>query len=299
MSPFGLIIRGMIARSKSIRSGVFELCFDSFGRRLALRQLMAQRKVSPTIVRDLANPVSCVRYFEYTFADEVIKQYDGFQGEIQVLDISSPRLWPFWLGEKCDARVTMVNPDRNDLAASRRSVRFLKQPERITLADDVDTTDLPFLVDSFDLTTSISVIEHINGDGDSKMMSEIARVTRSGGLAVVTFPVKPMFENEYRKTDPYGTQESARDRGFFFQRFYDRQSIQARIVQSSRFKEVTRRYYVENPPGWFEEYERTWVKRGLEWTVNDPAFMAEHFLDAEKEHPPDRMGICCLALEVQ
>ena len=299
MSLIGLIIGGVVARSNASRKGVPGLCFDGFGRRLALKQLIVERKLSLSVVGGLANPVSCVRLFEFTFADEVVRKHKGFRDGDRVLDISSPRLWPFWLGEKRGARVTMVNPDTDDLAASRRGARFLKHRDRFSMVDDVDATALPYADDSFDLTTSISVIEHINGDGDSKMMSEVARVTRPGGLAVVTFPVKPDFEHEYRKNDPYGTQEFVHDKGVFFQRFYDVKSIQARILESGRFTEIVRRYYVENPPGWFEEYERIWMKRGLEWTVNDPAFMADHFLDVGGDHPSDRMGICCLALEVQ
>ncbi len=299
MSQYGLIARGFNAGRRAAKMNLAGLPFDGFGRRLALHQLIAQREFSSMVVQNLANPISCVRYFEFAFADEVFAKRYGRRNGVKALDISSPRLWPFWLAEKRAAHVTMVNADGNDIAVSRGLSQFLKNSDQIVLLDNVNATRLPFDEDCFDVTTSISVIEHINGEGDVRMVSEVSRVTRSGGLAVLTFPVKPTFENEYRETDPYGTQQPVPGKGFFFQRFYDVQSIRARILQSHDCKEFARRYYVESPPGWFAEYERTWIERGLEWTVNDPIFMCEHFVDAGSEHPTDRMGVCCLALEVR
>jgi len=293
-----LIARGISARCRAARSGLPGLNFDSFGRKLAVREFIADRRLRPPALRGLSNPVSSVRYFELAFANEALEMHGPYK-EMRALDISSPRLWPFWMAEKLAVNVTMTNPDQNDLATSRRQARLLKGRDRISMVENVDATRLPFADGIYDFTTSVSVVEHINGDGDSKMMAEIARVTRPRGLVVVTFPVKPNFEAQYRKNDPYGTQNHVEGRGVFFQRFYDPDTIRSRILGSGRLREIYRRYYVEEPPGWFDAYEQAWMDQGLEWTVNDPMFMVQHFFNAGEKHPSDRMGICCMALEVQ
>lgn len=273
--------------------------FNRFGKRLVISKVLKGKKLSPLDSVLFVNPVSCVRYFEFSFADNIVERQEKIKRRRHALDISSPRIWPLWLGEKRNVYVTMVNPDRHDLANSKKIARYIKYYDRITFKDDADATALPFSNHSFDIITSISVIEHINGDGDTRMMSEIARLIVPGGIAIITFPVRPEHTNEYRKDDPYGTQEFVQGKGVFFQRLYDFESIQNRILCQDSLKEISRQYYVENPPGWFRGYEQRWIRQGLSWVVNDPIFMTKHFFEAGAAHPTDRMGICCLALERQ
>ena len=54
-----------------------------------------------------------------------------------------------------------------------------------------DATQLGFADESFDAVTVISTIEHI--EDDRAVMAEIARVLKTGGLAIVTVPVNPEY----------------------------------------------------------------------------------------------------------
>ncbi|MBI1194821.1 MAG: methyltransferase domain-containing protein [Gammaproteobacteria bacterium] len=217
--------------------------------------------------------------------------------EIRVLDVSSPRLFPFWLAEKAGVNVTMLNPDPEDLNQSRYQSRYVKG-RAIDFVDEFAGTTLPFADNSFDIVTSISVIEHINGDGDIDMVREMARVTRPGGLIILTFPVKGVFDKEYRKERCYPTQEIDPERdAYFFQRFYDAEQIRKRLLTHVGMHEDGRAYFVEITPDWFADYEATWMRQGYPWIINDARFMAEYFQLAE-DHPSDRMGICGIFIRV-
>lgn len=54
-----------------------------------------------------------------------------------------------------------------------------------------DATKLGFADDCFDAVTVISTIEHI--EDDREVIAEIARVLKTGGLAIVTVPVNPEY----------------------------------------------------------------------------------------------------------
>jgi len=288
-------------RRRARRAGLPGMAFDSYGRTLALREMARRRRVGGAAFHALVNPLSCVRYMEFDFAARALADLPN--GPARVLDVSSPRLFPFWAAEKRGLRVTMINPDPKDIARTRSVVALVRAHAGLEVAGEVDATRLPFEDDCFDVATSISVIEHVGGDGDapggdSTVVDELVRVVRPGGRIVLTFPVKPTFENEYRAVDYYGTQESGPAGRHFFQRFYDEKAIAGRLLGCPGIREERRRYYVEDPPGWFAEYEQEWIRTGLAHTVQDPWFMAQHFHDAGTSHPTDRTGVCGLALSV-
>lgn len=297
---FRHVFAGLRARWKGQHNGLPGIEYDTFGRTLALREIVRGRTLNPSIIFRLANPVSCVRYFEYAYAGSVVKAQLQRENRIgSVLDISSPRLFPLWMVEKAGLSVHMVNPDRSDLEGSRHMARFIKNNENLKFSDNVNATCLPFGENSFDLATSISVIEHVPDDGDSMMISELKRVVRPDGRIILSFPVKPEFTNEYREINHYNrNQHSEKNGRFFFQRFYDSDSISKRILSHSGIVEEGRQYWSETPAGWFEDYERKWMGEGLKQTVHDPELMSKHFIATGSNHPMDRMGICCITLIV-
>ncbi|OIP11224.1 MAG: hypothetical protein AUJ96_02715 [Armatimonadetes bacterium CG2_30_66_41] len=57
----------------------------------------------------------------------------------------------------------------------------------------MDATAMTFLDETFDRVFSVSVLEHIQDDGDTRAAQEIARVLKPGGRAVLTFEWGPLF----------------------------------------------------------------------------------------------------------
>lgn len=273
--------------------GLPGLRFDLFGRSLAVKRLLRGNLYATFYL--LLNPVSGIRYFEFDFGDRSLQAAP----RKTLLDVSSPRLFPFWAASRRNFKVTMVNPDQHDLQETKSLSRVLNKAGRIEIRDAVLATRLPFADNSFDFLSCISVIEHLNDREDSLAMDEFMRVLKPGGKIILTFPVNYRFFEEFRASDPYGTQGKDNETGlFFFQRFYDEATIYSRLLGNPNLRVVKKEYIIEKTPGWFNHYIKTWQKKGLGYVVKDPLLMANNFTGPTPNHPSDRIGNCHLLLEV-
>lgn len=98
-----------------------------------------------------------------------------------------------------------------------------------------DARALPFADGSFDRVTAISTLEHIE-DGDSAAIAELARVLAPGGRLVVSVPFNPLKRADiFRTDDVYGRAGRA-----FFERIYDEEALQERLVGPSGLREAER-----------------------------------------------------------
>jgi SAM-dependent methyltransferase len=119
-----------------------------------------------------------------------------------------------------------------DQAAAARRFRIVEQ--------DLLKANLPD--ESFDVITSVSVIEHFEGASDSAAMKACARLLRPGGSLVLTTLVNDSFFAEfYLKKPVYG--EEFAGSPVFYQRHYDLKSVWERIVKPSGLVEKERVYF--------------------------------------------------------
>ena len=101
------------------------------------------------------------------------------------------------------------------------------------------TTELP--EESFDIITNISVIEHFEGDTDSLAMEKSAKLLKPGGIYILSTPINGGHHKDfYIKQNVYG--EEFKDKPVFFQRHYDVDSFEDRIIKASGLKERERIY---------------------------------------------------------
>jgi SAM-dependent methyltransferase len=101
-------------------------------------------------------------------------------------------------------------------------------------AENQDARDLPYPDASFDLITSISVLEHIAPEvrGEAPVVREVCRLLRPGGIAVITVPFATEYFAEYRIGQVY-ERESTNQEPIFFQRFYDYDRLMKYLVGES------------------------------------------------------------------
>lgn len=245
--------------------------FFLFGRRVAYR-LLRQGSLSPKL---LLNPVSIVRYFEYDFALRNFSTLDSKRNNI--LDISSPYLFGFYLASSFEGEYNYRNPDSNDLNLVKKYSSKIKFEMQYS-ADSADATNLSFSDNSFTNIISISVIEHINGNGDSEAIREMWRVLKPNGLLILTFPVAKVFEEEFSDKDTYGLNVQQIKEKFFFQRLYDERSIEERLLNKiSDFTILSKEIFGESEAGFYKFYSQRWEKNGFSETVKDPYYISKYF----------------------
>jgi ubiquinone/menaquinone biosynthesis C-methylase UbiE len=244
--------------------------FYHFGKSTA-RKLLSRGIVSPKL---FLNPVSIVRYFEYDFA---VKNLSLIEKVKNVLDISSPYLFGFYCCNKLNLNYTYLNPDLNDLTLVKKySSKVI--PHRNYKAETGDATKLDFPNNYFDSVISISVIEHINNDGDAAAIKEMWRVLKPSGVLILTFPVSKFFNIEYSESDTYGLNVDQIDEKYFFQRVYDEKSIKERLLNNIQdFTILEQQIFGETEQGFYNKYSERWKKKRLLETVKDPYYISKFF----------------------
>jgi SAM-dependent methyltransferase len=195
---------------------------------LGLRALFAirNRLRLETIFHLLFMPMESTRYFEFEFAWSALEAL-SFE---RMLDVSSPRLLPLCVIEaRAALRADLINPDPRDLADTARLVAFIGADQRAARHACV-VTDAPFPDGHFDLITSLSVLEHIPDDGAA--VAKMWQLLKPGGVLILTLPCMAKAQDQFISQDQWGVLRNQVDDGYvFWQRLYDRQSLEERIFR--------------------------------------------------------------------
>jgi SAM-dependent methyltransferase len=109
----------------------------------------------------------------------------------------------FWASQ--GVKVTCTDPDffvHSLIPLSEKMGISSSNSLQITVADG---RRLPLSDNSFDLWTSVSVVEHIPEEGDTEALQEAARVLKPGGIAILTTEAEPQpRERWYRAEGHFG-----------------------------------------------------------------------------------------------
>lgn len=164
----------------------------------------------------LVAPVGYWRFWPNAFVLEWQRCLDGKD----VLDVSSPKLLSLVIAAG-GANVTATDLDDSALM-SRWSETANVLGVTGYRAEYQDARKLPYRDSSFDLVYSISVVEHIPGNGDTTAVCEMVRVLRPGGVAIVEVPFRQLHHEYFRHEDSKGTPVSG---AVFYERHYDRSTL--------------------------------------------------------------------------
>jgi SAM-dependent methyltransferase len=206
------------------------LMLHAYGLRLGIKFLRDRR--SRRSLHYLWSPVNYWRALEY---DYVFREGE-FAPDQRVLDVGSPKLLSLYLATKAGACVVATDLD-NYFVAEYDYLRRLEglQPDRFR-AQVEDGRQLSFTDESFERVYSISVVEHIPNDGDSRCLREIGRVLAPNGRALLTVPFARESRDVYRPADyVYWTRGSgaAREGLAFFERRYSEADLYRRLIEPS------------------------------------------------------------------
>lgn len=284
-----LLFRSLFATGAAIVLRAPGQRFGIFGRQAGLRAVAAGQKDGAGL---LLTPVHIVRYWEFPFA---LRNMPAFAGSY--LDVGSPRLFSLYVASRRrTAQIRVINPDASDVAETASLVKALGlrnvAVERRAIAELAGETR------RYDAIWSISVIEHIPGDGDHDAMAQMYELLGPGGRLLVTVPTDRRTWDEFRERDTYQLGVPHGAQGYFFQHWYDEQAIGERLVSPLVRLGATVRmeWFGERRAGRFAAYEQDWIRRGHAVTVNDPLEIARGYRAYPSWRDMPGQGICGIAL---
>jgi SAM-dependent methyltransferase len=217
----------------------------------------------------ILNPLSYPRYMEFQLALKPLLPVNGRR----VLDIGSPKL-PVLLLAKHARSCELYATDIRDYFIAPTAHFLTKIGKGDRLGKDIhlcvqDARHLTYDDEFFDRIFSISVLEHIPDSGDSQAVQEIARVLRPGGAVTVTVPYDHAgYREEFVSGPVYERREAGRT---FYQRHYDRQALQQRLLDPSGLRVLDVTFFGE--PGF--QVEPWWNQIPMRWKV--PLLWAQPF----------------------
>ncbi|MCE9588242.1 MAG: class I SAM-dependent methyltransferase [Verrucomicrobia bacterium] len=197
--------------------------------------------------------VDYCRFREWPLAEGAMNLEDG----MEVLDVGSgdASFFPLLLALKRDIRLTVLDYSDTMVVLKNRFDQIISK--RLTKTHpsyiNADARKTPFPKNSFDRISCVSTIEHIPEFGDIESIREFERILKPGGRLVVTVPMTANARDEYKMNHVY---ERTADGGpVFFQRIYDFQSLENRILSDTKLRCVNKRFLIEPRRQYFWEQD--------------------------------------------
>jgi SAM-dependent methyltransferase len=247
-------------------------------------------------LKSLVLPVEYIRCAETRY---ILQHLDLSPGQ-RVLDIGSPKLLSLFLAARVRAEVHAT--DLVDYFFQRYDVYshvVLGHARSRYHMGREDARELTYPSAHFDRVFSISAIEHIPDDGDSRAAREIARVLAPGGIACLTVPWSDhgYLEEFKRRGDPDAYWAPGDGDTVFFQRAYDRETLEQRLVRPSGLRLVDLSFWGERRV----PVEHVILNRRVPLIARMllyPAhlLLARLFLSPLAETEPSRKKVACLTL---
>jgi 2-polyprenyl-3-methyl-5-hydroxy-6-metoxy-1,4-benzoquinol methylase len=170
-----------------------------------------------------------------------------YKKKLNYLDIGSgDSVFPTYILKRTNWDVTCIDKfssvQKQNTYASRAMNTF-DHENRFHVIEH-DFLDIQLQPESFDVITSISVIEHFEENKDSLAMEKSGELLRPGGVYILTTLINDGYFREFfLKNDVYGEEYSKKP--IFYQRHYDVKSFDKNIIEPSGLLEKERIYFGE------------------------------------------------------
>jgi SAM-dependent methyltransferase len=214
---------------------------------------VAFRSISRHRVKDFLRMVlEPCNYWRNVEVPEVVTRLDVKRGE-RVLDVGSPKFPSLFIWYRLGAEVwaTDLFPYFVDEYTHYLS-RLKAAPPRLGYhIETQDARGLKYPDCSFDKVYAISVLEHIENDGDSLAMKEIARVLKPGGTCCLTIPFAQKYRESQVEYEIY-YKDSHAGKPVFYERHFDLAALESRLIKPSGLTILEAEYFGER---WFH-FER-------------------------------------------
>src|SRR5262245_54727839 len=217
-----------------------ELTYYFFGLRAGLANLRTNglelgfKKTAGKILQPIN---SYMRFPEYHWFDLAISNHmAGMPSKVLpvVLDVGSPKMFGLRLAVKSAMDLTLTDISKLNIAEYEVMWQALQHRAKGQLRFALeDARALRYPSSHFDIVYSMSVIEHIEGQhGDANAVSEFLRVLKPGGLLVLSVPFGSTYIEQKRIGFADAVRKTTDQQSYFFQRIYNAQMFQNRILNS-------------------------------------------------------------------
>ena len=204
----------------------------TYGVKLGMRTILRGHG-SPEHLKTVVTPVNYWRSLEYRLVLEALEA----TSTDRILDIGSPKLLSLYLADVVGAEVVAMDIVDYFVRRYRAYQRVQRIENRLYQAMLADGRALPFADGAFTKIYSISVLEHIAGEGDAECAGEIGRVLAPGGTCAITVPFAPASALEYKSPGQFywaSRRDAAAPRErVFYQRRYSEKDLHERLVRPS------------------------------------------------------------------
>ncbi|MGH9602185.1 MAG: class I SAM-dependent methyltransferase [Terriglobales bacterium] len=208
---------------------------------MALKSLAAKHVTDS--IRMLIEPCN---YWRNVEVPAVLNELQVQPGE-KVLDVGSPKLPSLYLSYRVGADVYATDLFPYFFDEYSHYVAHLGPPPAGYRMEARDARALPYPDNFFDKVYAISVVEHIEDGGDSLALLEMARVLKPGAVCCLTVP----FDLAYRESSidyELYYKKPVDSKPVFYQRHYDLEALQARLIRPSGLSLVKLDFFGER---WF------------------------------------------------
>ena len=165
----------------------------------------------------------------------------------KILDIGSPKLLSLYIAKKFKAKI--ISSDIHNYFTNY-CIDFSKVlgTNKNYHTKIIDARKIKLNNNSLDKVYSLSVFEHIPGNGDIRAVKEVRRILKKEGILILTLPFGAKFQIEFRnpKNFYYSLDNSKQNKKkVFYQRIYDEKELLRRIIKPSNMKVISKTYVTQ------------------------------------------------------
>lgn len=214
--------------------------------KLGLRYISKVPKYHKEGLKRLLIPMDIARYFELPATANSLE----IGSKERILDLSSAKLLSLFLSEKSNCEIIAVDMWKKEINNWETFINIIDQKKTILSVLTLEVADgrcLTYPDEYFDKIYSISVLEHIPDDGDTRTIIELARVLKKGGVLVITVPYSERYYETYVSEEVYGRIPDKKEK-ILWARRYDEIALEERLIQPSKLSFQNKSYCCEKYP---------------------------------------------------
>lgn len=197
-------------------------------------------------IRSFIKNIDYFRFREYLIAIKEISSDSGCYNKNKVLDIGcGEEIFGIFLAKSKDFEVYAIDINQEKINLQKKYFRRLKDNFDSFNAELVDAKKMPYVNNTFDLVTCFAVLPLIKGDEDIKIVKEISRVLKIGGVAYITVGYGKDYREQWNAVSTKG-----------FSRVYNETELKKRIINGSGL-ELQKRLYFGEPK---VKFSRFWYR---------------------------------------